>query len=59
VEQQTPNLAPVIQEVINRPGWASGNALTIVLTGTGHRVAVAYEGNSAQAARLVVEYAPV
>lgn len=26
-------LANVIQEIINRPGWVSGNALTLILTG--------------------------
>jgi len=26
-DQRTPNLAAVIQEVVRRPGWASGNAI--------------------------------
>ncbi len=29
----SPDLAPVIQEVINRPGWVSGNALTLFFNG--------------------------
>lgn len=52
----TPNLAPVVQEVVSRPGWASGNAMVFISTGTGHRTADAYEGGSAKAAKLVVSY---
>ncbi len=53
--QRSPNLAAVLQEVIARPGWASGNAVVFIITGTGRRTAGAYEGNPAWAARLVVE----
>lgn len=30
----SPDIASVIQEIVNRPGWASGNALTLVATYT-------------------------
>lgn len=53
---QTPNLASVIQEIVNRPGWATGNALSILTTGTGHRTAFAFDGNSANSPKLVVTY---
>jgi hypothetical protein len=33
--QQTPNLAAVIQEIVSRPGWVSGNALALIITGSG------------------------
>jgi hypothetical protein len=35
--QRTPNLAALVQEVIDRPGWASGNAVAFFLEGTGVR----------------------
>ena len=54
--QRTPNLAPVVQEIVNRPGWSSGNALALVITGSGHRTARAVEGRAAGAALLHVEY---
>ena len=54
--QRSPDLATVVQEVVNRPGWASGNALALVITGTGKRTAEARDGDSAGAPRLVVEY---
>jgi hypothetical protein len=56
-DQTTPNLAPVIQEIISQPGWASGNALVILFSGTtGKRVAEAYEDDSMGAALLHIEY---
>lgn len=54
--QKSPNLATVVQEVVSRPGWQSGNALVILVTGTGERTAVAFEGNAATAPLLHVEY---
>jgi hypothetical protein len=54
--QQTPNLATIIQEIVNRPGWVSGNALALIVTGTGARVADSFDGDAAGAALLHVEY---
>ena len=56
LNQRTPDLKTVIQQIVNRPGWSSGNALVVVVTGTGHRTAVAYNGIPAQAPLLHVEY---
>ena len=30
-QQQTPNLASVIKELVNQPGWATGNALALII----------------------------
>jgi peptidoglycan/xylan/chitin deacetylase (PgdA/CDA1 family) len=54
--QRTPDLASIVQEVVNRPGWQSGNALALILTGSGKRTAEARDGDLAGAPRLVVEY---
>ena len=56
--QRTPNLASVIQEVISRPGWVSGNALAVIIAGTANskRVATAYDGNVYGAPYLHIEY---
>ena len=32
-DQQTPNIASIIQEIVNRPGWSSGNSLVVIITG--------------------------
>jgi len=55
-DQRTPDLAAVLQEIFNRPGWASGNALSIIVTGTGHRTADSYDGSPAGAPLLHIEY---
>ncbi len=54
--QRTPNLAPVIQQIISLPGWGSGNSIVLVITGSGKRVVEAFEGNAAGAPLLVIEY---
>jgi hypothetical protein len=56
--QQTPDLAPVIQEIVSRPGWTSGNALALVITGAGLRVAESFEGSRAGAPELYVVVGP-
>lgn len=55
-DQQTPNLKSVIQEIISRPGWVSGNSLAIIVTGTGKRVAYSFNGVPASAALIHIEY---
>jgi hypothetical protein len=55
-DQRTPNLAPLVQEVVNRPGWASGNSLVIIITGSGKRVAESWNGDRAGAPLLHVEF---
>jgi uncharacterized protein YjiK len=44
VDQRTPSIAAVVQEIVNRQGWASGNAMSLVITGSGRRVAKSFEG---------------
>ena len=55
-EQRTPNLAALINEVISHPGWDYGNALAIVVTGTGKRTAEAFNGDAWSAPILHIEY---
>jgi hypothetical protein len=53
--QRTPNLSAIIQEIVSRPGWSSGNSLVLIITGTGHRTAEAYDGDRTGAPLLHVE----
>ncbi|MEE9608500.1 MAG: hypothetical protein V3U03_12235, partial [Myxococcota bacterium] len=55
-DQQTPDLSLVIQEIVDRPGWSSGNALAILITGTGQRVAESFDGDANGAPLLHVRY---
>lgn len=54
------DISAVLQAVVNRPGWASGNALSLILRGLGdawgRKFTRAYEAAPASAARLVVTY---
>ena len=53
--QRTPDISPLIQEVVDRPGFTPGNSIVIVITGTGRRRAESYDGQGASAALLHVE----
>ena len=56
VDQRTPELKTVVQEIVNRPGWASGNAIGLVVTGPGDvRTARSFDFGSGQPV-LHVEY---
>ncbi len=55
-KHETPNLAPIVQEIIERSGWQSGNAIGFVLTGTGRRTAEAHNGEAGAAAKLFIQY---
>ncbi len=55
-EQRTPNMASVIQEIVNQTGWTPGNSIAVIVSGNGKRVAKSYEGNAAKASLLHIEY---
>jgi hypothetical protein len=54
--QQTSDLSTILQEIVDRPGWASGQGLVLIMTGTGVRQAVSYDTKPATAPLLHVEY---
>jgi hypothetical protein len=56
VEQQTPNLAAIIQEIIDRPGWTANNSLVIIMNGSGERTAESYDGSPAGAPVLNITF---
>lgn len=55
-DQQTPDLRAIIQEIVDLPAWASGNSLSVIIDGSGQRVAESYDGKSAAAPKLHIEY---
>ncbi|MBI3463270.1 MAG: cadherin repeat domain-containing protein, partial [Planctomycetes bacterium] len=55
-DQQTPDIAPVIQEIVDRMNWVAGNSLAIIISGSGKRVAESFEGSRTGAPLLHVEY---
>lgn len=55
-DQQSQNLEVLVQEIVNRPGWARGNHFVVLVSGNGKRVAVSYDGDPWGAPSLHVEY---
>ncbi|WP_245513581.1 MULTISPECIES: cadherin repeat domain-containing protein, partial [unclassified Mesorhizobium] len=54
--ERTPDLSAIVQEIVNRSGWAALNDMAFVITGTGTRTADSYEYNPASAPLLHIEY---
>ena len=57
--QQSPDISLIIQEIVDRPGWTSGNALVLIFepnSGDNSRPAWTFDGSAADAAVLNVEY---
>ncbi len=52
----SPDIRTIIQEIVNQSGWAANNNLSLLISGTSTnmRRAASFDGNAAQAARLVV-----
>ena len=48
------DISPVIQELISRGDWASGNAMTFIIEGTGRRTAESFDGTAAP--KLFINY---
>ncbi|HMB74407.1 MAG TPA: metallophosphoesterase, partial [Gammaproteobacteria bacterium] len=53
-DQRTPDLGAVIQEIVDRSGWESGNAISFLIEGSGQRIAESFDGSAAAAAKLQV-----
>lgn len=55
---QSPSLVPILQELVERCGWTEDSAVVFIVTGSGTRVADAYEGEPGVASLLHVEFGP-
>lgn len=55
-KHKTPDMSSIIQEIVTRPGWLSGNAIAIIVIGSGERTAKSYNGEPLAAPLLHVEY---
>ncbi len=51
---QSADISSVVQEIINRGDWASGNAMTFIIEGTGRRTAESFDGTAAP--KLMIDY---
>lgn len=56
-EYQSPSITSVVQQVVDRGDWVSGNSMMIIVSNmTGNRGAYTYSGKPSGAAKLVVEF---
>jgi hypothetical protein len=54
----SPELKSIVQEIVNRPGWASGNAMVMIFNCTGSQTtdSYSYDSNPTYAPKLHIEY---
>ena len=52
----TPDLTGIVQEIVGRPGWNSGNDMVFFIDGTGKRELESYNGEASAAPLLRVSY---
>jgi hypothetical protein len=58
-DYSTPDISPIIQEIIKLPGWASGNAIAIFIEDNGsasYKQPKSYDTDTANCARLIITY---
>jgi len=60
---ESPDISAVVQEIVNRPGWAANNSLVIVysfdqLSHNDERRFWSFDGDPTKAAQLVITYQP-
>jgi hypothetical protein len=60
---QTPSLKAIVQEIVSRANWAPSNALAFIISGSGRRTAVAWDGadsleppDMSKVAKLVITF---
>ncbi len=56
IDQRTPDLSAIVQEIVTHSDWAELNDMAFFVTGTGARTAEAYDGDRSGAPLLHVEY---
>ncbi len=54
--QRTVDIGPLIQEVVNRPGFSPNSSIVILIDGVGKRSAESYDGDQLLASELCIEY---
>ncbi|MBC7886182.1 MAG: SprB repeat-containing protein, partial [Saprospiraceae bacterium] len=59
VSYNTPAINSVVQELVNRSGWSSGNSMVLIITGTGHRSAEAWDDAAANQPVLTIQYTTI
>lgn len=56
LNQRTPDVSPIVKEIVDRCGWQRGNAMSFIIEGSGQRTAESYDGFPARAPEVCVDY---
>ncbi|MHC4750411.1 MAG: hypothetical protein ACYTFW_11105 [Planctomycetota bacterium] len=56
IDQQTPNLTAIIEEITARSGWSPGNSMVFIISGAGERTAESYNGVNSAAPVLHIAF---
>ena len=54
-DQRSPDIAALLRSIVNRDDWQPGNAIVIMLHGSGAHTMTAFRGNEPGTARLIVD----
>ena len=57
--QQTPDVGPLVQQLVNQAGWTDASAVVLRFAGTGQRSAISFDASNVRAAVLSVTFASV
>ena len=56
LDQRTPDLSAIVQEIVDRGAWSALNNMVFLITGSGTRTAESFEGTAAGAPLLHIDY---
>ena len=56
IYQKTIDLSNIVQEIVDRPGFIAGNAIALIMKGTGIRTAESFDGSPDLAPKLWITY---
>ena len=54
--ERTPDITSIVQEIVNRPGWQSGNAMAFIFDGNGTRSAYSRDDDLSKSATLHITF---
>jgi secreted PhoX family phosphatase len=57
-DQRSTNIAALVQKLVNRNAWTSGNSMAFFITGKGLREAESFDKSATNCAQLIIEYIP-
>ena len=54
--KRSPDIKVLVQDVVNRAGWRAGNAISFLVSGSGTRTAIGFDGDGSRSVLLHVDW---